>query len=100
MTAVKLDRGLAARLRERFAGEYALAEADPGAPGTLHLIEGDALDQPLTRLCPAPYNVVANLPYHVAADPPPTARRAAAPDRLVLMVQREVAERIAAPPGK
>ena len=101
VTAVELDRGLAARLRERFAGELALAEADSGAPGTLRLIEGDALDQPLTRLCPAPYDVVANLPYHITSpilhrllgEPP-------RPDRLVLMVQREVAERIAAPPGK
>jgi 16S rRNA (adenine1518-N6/adenine1519-N6)-dimethyltransferase len=101
VTVVELDRGLAARLRERFAGELALGEADPGAAGTLHLIEGDALDQPLTRLCPAPYDVVANLPYHITSpilhrllgEPP-------RPDRLVLMVQREVAERIAAPPGK
>ena len=101
VTAVELDRGLAARLRERFAGELDLGEADPGAAGTLQLIEGDALDQPLTRLCPAPYDVVANLPYHITSpilhrllgEPP-------RPDRLVLMVQREVAERIAAPPGK
>jgi len=101
VTAVELDRGLAARLRERFAAELARGDADPGAPGTLRLIEGDALDQPLTRLCPAPYDVVANLPYHITSpilhrllgEPP-------RPDRLVLMVQREVAERIAAPPGK
>ena len=73
----------------------------PGAPGALTLIEGDALDEPLTRLCPAPYDVVANLPYHITSpilhrllgEPP-------RPERLVLMVQREVAERIAAPPGK
>jgi 16S rRNA (adenine1518-N6/adenine1519-N6)-dimethyltransferase len=101
VTAVELDRGLAARLRERFADELAMGEADVGAPGTLRLIEGDALDLPLTRLCPAPYDVVANLPYHITSpilhrllgEPP-------RPDRLVLMVQREVAERIAAPPGK
>jgi 16S rRNA (adenine1518-N6/adenine1519-N6)-dimethyltransferase len=99
--AVELDRGLAARLRERFADALARGEAEPGAPGTLRLIEGDALDQPLTRLCPPPYDVVANLPYHITSpilhrllgEPP-------RPERLVLMVQREVAERIAAPPGK
>ena len=45
--------------------------------------------------------MVANLPYHITSpilhrllEAPPR------PDRLVLMVQREVAERIAAPPGK
>jgi 16S rRNA (adenine1518-N6/adenine1519-N6)-dimethyltransferase len=99
--AVELDRGLAARLRERFAAALARGEAEPWAPGTLRLIEGDVLDESLTRLCPPPYDVVANLPYHITSpilhrllgEPP-------RPERLVLMVQREVAERIAAPPGK
>ena len=93
ITAVELDRGLAAFLRERFEAE--LAEE------RLRLIEGDALDQDLPRLVAAPYDVVANLPYHITSpilhallgEPP-------RPRRLVLMVQREVAERIAAPPGK
>jgi 16S rRNA (adenine1518-N6/adenine1519-N6)-dimethyltransferase len=96
VTAVELDPGLAGFLRGRFAP--ALAQA--GGPGSLRLIEGDALDQPLTRLLPQPYDVVANLPYHITSpilhrllgEPP-------RPRRLVLMVQREVAERIAAKPG-
>ena len=92
VTAVELDRGLAAFLRERF-------EADL-ASGALRLIEGDALDEDLTRLVPPPYDVVANLPYHVTS---PILHRllgeSPRPERLVLMVQREVAERIAAPPG-
>ena len=49
---------------------------------------------------PPPYDVVANLPYHITS--PILHRLLGAPprpDRLVLMVQREVAERIAAPPG-
>jgi 16S rRNA (adenine1518-N6/adenine1519-N6)-dimethyltransferase len=90
VTAVELDRGLAAFLRERFEG----AE-------TLRLIEGDALDQDLVHLVEPPYDVVANLPYHITSPilhallgGPPR------PERLVLMVQREVAERIAAPPGR
>jgi 16S rRNA (adenine1518-N6/adenine1519-N6)-dimethyltransferase len=93
VTAVELDRGLAAFLRERFA--------EPLADGRLTLIEGDALDQDLVRLVPAPYDVVANLPYHITS---PILHallgEAPRPERLVLMVQREVAERIAAPPGK
>ena len=101
VTAIELDAGLAARLRDRFAGAIAGTADDRAAPGALTLIEGDALDEPLTRLCPAPYDVVANLPYHITSpilhrllgEPP-------RPERLVLMVQREVAERIAAPPGK
>ena len=90
VTAVELDRGLAAFLRERFEGVE-----------TLRLIEGDALDQDLLRLVEPPYDVVANLPYHITS---PILHallgRPPRPDRLVLMVQREVAERIAAPPGK
>jgi 16S rRNA (adenine1518-N6/adenine1519-N6)-dimethyltransferase len=102
VTAVELDRGLAAFLRERFAAELDVA-ADGGsdAPGGLRLIEGDALDQDLVHLLEPPYDVVANLPYHITSpilhallgEPP-------RPRRMVLMVQREVAERIAAPPGK
>ena len=90
VTAVELDSGLAAFLRDRFAGVDAL-----------RLVEGDALDQDLVHLLAPPYDVVANLPYHITSpilhrllgEPP-------RPERLVLMVQREVAERIAAPPGR
>jgi 16S rRNA (adenine1518-N6/adenine1519-N6)-dimethyltransferase len=93
VTAVELDTGLAAFLRDRFA--------EPLDDGQLRLIEGDALDQDLVGLVDPPYDVVANLPYHITSPilhallgTPPR------PERLVLMVQREVAERIAAPPGK
>jgi 16S rRNA (adenine1518-N6/adenine1519-N6)-dimethyltransferase len=93
VTAVELDAGLAAFLRERFAPAI---EA-----GQLRLVEGDALDQELVRLVGPPYDVVANLPYHITS---PILHallgEAPRPRRLVLMVQREVAERIAAPPGK
>jgi len=101
VTAVELDRGLAAFLRERFAPELERAAGGgPGAPGGLRLIEGDALDQDLVRLLEPPYDVVANLPYHITSpvlhhflgDEP-------RPERFVLMLQREVAERIAAKPG-
>lgn len=93
VTAVELDRGLAAFLRERFA--------DAISAGRLRLIEGDALDQHLVALVDAPYDVVANLPYHITS---PILHallgEAPRPRRLVLMVQREVAERITAAPGK
>ena len=92
VTAVELDRGLVAILRERFA-----AEVESGA---LSIVEGDALDQDLVHLVPPPYDVVANLPYHITS---PMLHRllgqAPRAERLVLMVQREVAERIAAAPG-
>jgi 16S rRNA (adenine1518-N6/adenine1519-N6)-dimethyltransferase len=102
VAAVELDRNLAAFLRERFAAALERAEADgPDAPGGLRLIEGDALDQDLVHLHAQPYDVVANLPYHITS---PILHallgEAPRPERLVLMVQREVAERIAAPPGR
>ena len=93
VTAVELDRGLAAFLAED------LAAAIEG--GQLSLIQGDALDLDLNRLAPEPYDAVANIPYHITS---PILHRLLGevprPERLVLMVQREVAERIAAPPGQ
>jgi 16S rRNA (adenine1518-N6/adenine1519-N6)-dimethyltransferase len=92
VTAVELDRGLVAVLHETFAAEV---EA-----GLLRVVEGDALDQDLVNLVPPPYEVVANLPYHITS---PVLHRllgeAPRAGRLVLMVQREVAERVAAAPG-
>ncbi len=93
VTAVELDRGLAGYLRTRFATEI--------ETGQLRLIEGDALDNDLAALVAAPYRVIANLPYHITS---PILHRLLggepAPERLVLMLQAEVAERIAARPGR
>jgi 16S rRNA (adenine1518-N6/adenine1519-N6)-dimethyltransferase len=100
LTAVELDRGLVGWLRRRFGPELDRSAETPGAPGSLRLIEGDILDQDLATLIESPFDVVANLPYHITS---PVLHRvlslARPPRRLVLMVQREVAERIAAPPG-
>jgi 16S rRNA (adenine1518-N6/adenine1519-N6)-dimethyltransferase len=94
VTAVEIDRGLVRRLREHLAG--AIAE------GRLRLVEGDVLDVDLAAHLVPPYGVVANLPYHVTS---PVLHLLLGgdvhrPERLVLMVQREVAERVAAPPGE
>lgn len=59
VTAVELDRGLVGVLRETFAGEL---EA-----GLLRIVEGDALDQDLVHLVAGPYDVVANIPYHITS---------------------------------
>lgn len=92
VTAIELDRGLSAYLRTRFADQL--------ADGRLRLVEGDALDQELLTLVESPFEVVANLPYHVTS---PILHRLLGgrprPARLVLMLQLEVAERIAAAPG-
>jgi 16S rRNA (adenine1518-N6/adenine1519-N6)-dimethyltransferase len=82
----------------------ALAEIATRYPDRLEIVAGDALDfDPRPRLGGAPARVVANLPYNIATallvswltlEPWPPWY-----DRLVLMFQREVAERIVAGPG-
>ena len=93
VTAIELDTGLATYLRTRFAAQL--------GTGQLRLIEGDALDQDLATVVSSPYRVVANLPYHVTS---PILHRLLggnpAPERLVLMLQAEVAERVGAAPGR
>ena len=91
VTAVEIDRRLYQHLGQRF---------EEPANGKLDLIEADILDIPVGELLDPPYDVVANLPYHITSpalhhflgDEP-------RPERFVLMLQREVAERIAAKPG-
>jgi hypothetical protein len=87
---VEIDRALAARLAERYAG-------DP----RVRVLEGDVLEVPLAELVPERgATVVANLPYGIAS--PILFRlldlRAHFP-RAVLMLQREMAHRLAARPG-
>lgn len=87
------DRAIAAL--EQVAARY---------PGRLEIVAGDALKfDPRPLLGSAPARVVANLPYNIATallvgwltlEPWPPWY-----DRLVLMFQREVAERIIAVPG-
>jgi 16S rRNA (adenine1518-N6/adenine1519-N6)-dimethyltransferase len=101
VTAVELDRRLAVLLRDRFDDVLVTGLRARPDGGRLRLIEGDALDQDLPSLVAPPYRVVANLPYHITS--PILHRlleRGPRPERMVLMVQREVAERLAAPPGR
>ena len=91
VTAVEIDARLARHLERRF---------EQPATGSLELVEGDFLDMATGELIAPPYDVVANLPYHITS---PVMHRLLGvdprPERFVLMVQREVAERIAARPG-
>jgi 16S rRNA (adenine1518-N6/adenine1519-N6)-dimethyltransferase len=78
----------------------ALAELSAAFPGRLHIYAADATEIDDTTLAPAPRVVVANLPYNVSTV---LLRawlgRVRAYESLTLMFQREVAERLAAPPG-
>ena len=87
IVAVELDPGLAQRLRER-------------VPASVEIVEGDALALDLKALLPATGRVVGNLPYYISS---PLLRRLLelhdhVPDAHV-MIQLEVARRVASPPG-
>ncbi len=86
---VELDRRLEDRLRS------ALGASDDV---TLHMV--DALELDLFTLQPAPTKVVANLPYSIAATAIlRTIEELPGVMSWVVMVQREVGERLAASPG-
>ena len=77
----------------------ALAEIAQAYPGRIEVIAGDALSIDAGRLGEAPRRIVANLPYNVAT--PLLLAWLGAPERferLVLMFQREVVERLIAKP--
>lgn len=93
ITLIERDHRLAAELTERYAPEI--------ASGRLRIRQGDGARTDLLSLFgDGPVKMVGNLPYsastaiisHFAAALSPASR-------LVLMVQREVAERLAATPG-
>ncbi len=78
----------------------AIAELAGLHAGRLRVMQADALALDLADLVPAPRQIVANLPYNVAS---PLLvgwlRQAACWERLTLMFQQEVAERLVATPG-
>jgi 16S rRNA (adenine1518-N6/adenine1519-N6)-dimethyltransferase len=77
----------------------AMQELQAGFADRMTVLAGDALRLDLATLVPAPRQVIANLPYNVAT---PLLvgwlRQAEAFERLTLMFQLEVAERICAAP--
>jgi len=88
---VEIDRGLAARLLDRHADRP-----------HVHVLVGDVLALPLETMLEGDddITVVANLPYNIAT--PVLFRLLALRRRVrraVVMLQREVAARLAAPPG-
>jgi 16S rRNA (adenine1518-N6/adenine1519-N6)-dimethyltransferase len=87
VVAVELDAALAARLRER-------------APANVRIVTGDALRVDLRELAPAGTRLVGNLPYYVSS--PLLRRLLDLHDRardVHVMLQDEVAARVASPPG-
>ncbi len=78
----------------------ALAELARASDGRLEVVAGDALAHDRRALAPGPAAIVANLPYNIATELIVRWLRAPAGlVRVVVLVQREVADRLAAAPG-
>jgi 16S rRNA (adenine1518-N6/adenine1519-N6)-dimethyltransferase len=91
LVLVELDDALVERLRAEFAGR-----------DDVEVVHADFLDVSLEQLTPDPaaLKVIGNIPYNITT---PILfsllERRPRPREIVLMVQREVADRILAPPG-
>jgi 16S rRNA (adenine1518-N6/adenine1519-N6)-dimethyltransferase len=93
LIAIELDAGLAAELRFRFREQP-----------QVEIVEGDVLKTELRAFVPEgeTADVIGNLPYYITSDILLhlfEAANAGALSRAVLMMQREVAERVSAAPG-
>jgi len=88
ITAIEIDRDLAAWLREQFT------------PDELTLVEADALKLDWSSLATPSLRVVGNLPYNISS--PLLFRLMECAERVIdqhFMLQKEVVDRMVAPPG-
>ena len=90
--AVELDTVLASHLRESLC---------TGFESRLDLVEGDAMDHPRASLPEnsGRFKIVANLPYAITSPWLEAVLREPFADTMVLMMQKEAADRITANPG-
>ncbi|HEX7123130.1 MAG TPA: 16S rRNA (adenine(1518)-N(6)/adenine(1519)-N(6))-dimethyltransferase RsmA, partial [Gemmatimonadaceae bacterium] len=88
VVAIEIDRDLAALLQTRYRDRP-----------HVEIVTGDALEEDWGALAGGPYLLAGNLPYYITTPLLFRALERPRPVRAVLLVQREVAERIVAPPG-
>jgi len=95
--SVEIDRHLDRNLRSSLLPQF---------PEKFHLLEGDAVEHPRAglpdnhpALTDGTYKVVANLPYSVSTPWLDALLSGPLPQRVVLMLQREAADRFTAGPG-
>ena len=91
--AVEKDRQLHAHLEETLVKQY---------PTAFHLMEGDAVEHPIAAIDPVrakSFKVVANLPYAISTPWMDEILGGPLPERMVLMLQMEAAQRYIAQPG-
>jgi 16S rRNA (adenine1518-N6/adenine1519-N6)-dimethyltransferase len=89
LVAVEVDRDLAAHLRARYADRP-----------HVEIVEADVLQVELAALAGGDFVLAGNVPYYITTPILFHALRAPRPARAVYLVQREVAERVAAAPGR
>ena len=87
LIAIELDRKLIPVLRARYADR-----------SHVMILEGDVLTFDLGTVAQGPYRLVGNVPYYITTPILFHAMKAPRPERAVFLVQREVAERMAAAP--
>jgi 16S rRNA (adenine1518-N6/adenine1519-N6)-dimethyltransferase len=91
--AIEKDLRLIGDLKEKFQAEI--------NKGNLLIIEGDALTYKMANILPNKYKLIANIPYYITgAIFRSFLEREERPELMVVLVQKEVAERIVAKDGK
>jgi 16S rRNA (adenine1518-N6/adenine1519-N6)-dimethyltransferase len=88
VVAIELDRDLVQHLRERYADQPHVT-----------IVDGDVLKTDLYAAAGGPYVLAGNVPYYITTPIIFHALEMPRPDVAVYLVQKEVAERMAAPPG-
>lgn len=88
VVAVEVDRDLVAHLRARYAGQP-----------HVEIVEADVLSVSLASLADGPFVLAGNVPYYITTPIIFHALQVPRPDVAVYLVQKEVADRLAAPPG-
>lgn len=89
--------------KDRHLFEHLNDTLHPQFPERLHLTEGDGVELPLANLpatlATSGFKVVANLPYAISTPWMDAVLSGPLPERMVLMLQQEAAQRYAAHPG-
>ena len=88
LVAIEIDRALAKNLSQRYASN----------PGVV-ILEKDVLHVDLAEVAGGPFVVAGNVPYYITTPILFHVLRPPFPRQAVFLVQREVAERMVAPPG-
>ena len=88
VVAIEIDHMLADMLTERYRGDE-----------RVQIVEADVLKIDLAQAAGAPFALVGNVPYNITTPILFHALQRPRPTRMVFLVQREVADRMQAPPG-